>query len=46
MKKEVIFDNIEELTEDDLAVLFEDEYEELIEMDTERKEFLLSMIRK
>ncbi len=38
MKKEVIFDNIDELTEDDLAVLFEDEYEELIEMDTERKE--------
>lgn len=38
MKKEVIFDNIDELTEDDLSVLFEDEYEELIEMDTERKE--------
>lgn len=38
MKKEVIFDNIDELTEDDLAVLFEDEYEKLIEMDTERKE--------
>ena len=38
MRKEVIFDNIDELTEDDLAVLFEDEYEELIEMDTERKE--------
>lgn len=38
MRKEVIFDSTSELTEDDLAVLFEDEYEELIEMDTERKE--------
>ncbi len=36
MRKEVIFDTTDELTEDDLKALFEDK--EFVEMDAERKE--------